>query len=104
MKKQLYKAAIYLRLSKGDDDLSSLEKAESNSITNQRLITMSYIENHPEIVCKDDSICARINGKEYSLELISAAILKKAKEIAEAYFDEEINEAIVTVPAYFGIS
>lgn len=49
MKKQLYKAAIYLRLSKGDDDLSSLEKAESNSITNQRLITMSYIENHPEI-------------------------------------------------------
>lgn len=62
------------------------------------------IENHPEIVCKDDSICARVNGKEYSLELISAAILKKAKEIAEAYFDEEINEAIVTVPAYFGIS
>lgn len=62
------------------------------------------IENHPEIVCKDDSICAIVNGKEYSLELISAAILKKAKGIAEVYFDEEIDEAIVTVPAYFGIS
>ena len=62
------------------------------------------IENHPEIACKNDSFCAMINGKEYSLELISAAILKKAKGIAEAYFDEEIDEAIVTVPAYFSIS
>ena len=49
MKKQQYKAAIYLRLSKGDDDINALEKAESNSITNQRLITMNYIEKHPEI-------------------------------------------------------
>lgn len=62
------------------------------------------IENHPEIVCKDDSVCAIVNGKEYSLELISAAILKKAKGIAEVYFNEEIDEAIVTVPACFNIS
>lgn len=47
--RKLYKAAVYLRLSKGDDDLSVLEKQESNSITNQRLITMSYIEKHSDL-------------------------------------------------------
>lgn len=49
MKRKLYKAAIYLRLSKGDDDLRSYEKSESNSITNQRLITMNYIQKQSDI-------------------------------------------------------
>ena len=49
MKKKIYKAAIYLRLSKGDDDLDVIEKSESNSITNQRLIAQNYIDNHPDI-------------------------------------------------------
>ena len=47
--RKLYKAAVYLRLSKGDDDLSVLEKQESNSITNQRLLTMSYIDKHKDL-------------------------------------------------------
>jgi len=43
----------------------------------------------------------RARGREYSPEEISAFILKEIKEFCEEGIGEEINEAIITVPAYF---
>jgi molecular chaperone DnaK len=43
----------------------------------------------------------RARGREYSPEEISAFILREIKEFSEEALGEEINEAIVTVPAYF---
>jgi len=40
-------------------------------------------------------------GKHYSPQEISAIILKKMKETAQDYLGEEIEEAVITVPAYF---
>jgi molecular chaperone DnaK len=40
-------------------------------------------------------------GKDYSAEELSALILKKLKEDAEAYIKTEITDAVITVPAYF---
>ena len=42
-----------------------------------------------------------IRGKQYSPAEISAFILQKMKQTAEDYLGEKVDEAVVTVPAYF---
>jgi len=42
-----------------------------------------------------------VAGREMSPPEVSAYILGKMKEIAEAYLGEEVTDAVVTVPAYF---
>lgn len=43
-----------------------------------------------------------LDDKEHSPEFISACILKKMKADAEEFFGEEVTDAVITVPAYFG--
>jgi molecular chaperone DnaK len=42
-----------------------------------------------------------IDGKQYTPQEISAMILQKLKTDTEDYFGEEIDQAVITVPAYF---
>jgi molecular chaperone DnaK len=41
------------------------------------------------------------HGKDYSPQQISAFILQKMKEAAEAHLGEKVEKAVITVPAYF---
>jgi molecular chaperone DnaK len=48
-----------------------------------------------------DLVKVDINGKQYTPPEISALVLRKLKEAAEAYLGHKVRKAVVTVPAYF---
>ncbi|MFA5185540.1 MAG: molecular chaperone DnaK [Patescibacteria group bacterium] len=54
-----------------------------------------------KMVKQGDSVRVVMGGKEYSPEEVSAMVLQKLKNDAEARLGEKITEAVITVPAYF---
>ena len=46
-------------------------------------------------------VWVNVGDESFSPQEISAAVLAKMKSSAEDYFGEEVNEAVITVPAYF---
>ncbi len=52
----------------------------------------------------DELVKVDIDGKSFTPPEISAMILRKLKEAAEAYLGHRVNKAVITVPAYFNDS
>ncbi len=71
------------------------EPAKRQAVTNSEK-TISSIKRKMGTDYKVD-----IDGKKYSPQEISAMILQKLKADAESYLGEKVNEAVITVPAYF---
>jgi molecular chaperone DnaK len=54
-----------------------------------------------KVVQQGDHVAIDAQGKQYTPPEISALILQKLKKAAEDYLGEPVNEAVITVPAYF---
>ena len=57
-----------------------------------------------EVVDRNGACAIEIDGKVYTPQEISAKVLMKLKEDAEAFLGEEVTDAVITVPAYFNDS
>ena len=93
---QTFKVAIYLRLSKEDDDLScsSGAKSESNSISNQRKLIYDFLKSHPELELYDEY---KDDGKSGS-NFDRAEFQRMMKDIEEG----NVNCVIVKDQSRFG--
>jgi molecular chaperone DnaK len=87
----------------------AVTNAENTVYSIKRFMGRRYDEVSQEMklvpykVVPGDSSDARVEsmGKKYSPPEISAMILGKLKEAAEAYLGEKVTKAVITVPAYF---
>lgn len=50
---------------------------------------------------RDDTVDVSIRGKGYTPQEISAMVLQKLKQDAEAFLGDKVDKAVITVPAYF---
>ena len=77
--------------------------SEAGSILLDDPITKKDTELVPYKIVKGSNGDAWVQagGKDYSPSQISAFILQKMKETAEAYLGETVTQAVITVPAYF---
>ena len=71
------------------------EPAKRQAVTNADK-TISSIKRH-----MGTDYRVEIDDKKYSPQEISAMILQKLKADAESYLGEKVDEAVITVPAYF---
>src|ERR1700734_295173 len=72
------------------------EGAKRQAITNPER-TIRSVKRH----MGDTSWHVDIDGKKYNAQEISARILQKLKRDAESYLGDTVNQAVITVPAYF---
>jgi molecular chaperone DnaK len=105
-----------------DEEILVGQSAKRQSVTNpdntlyavKRLIGRRFEEDEvqkdikfvPYKIVKADNGDAwvEVNGKKMAAPEVSARVLMKMKKTAEDYLGEEINEAVITVPAYFNDS
>jgi len=80
-----------------DDDERLVGKPAKNQAIQNPEKTIASIKRH----IGEDDYTVEIEGEEYTPEEISAMILQKIKRDAEDYLGDDVEKAVITVPAYF---
>ncbi len=80
-----------------DDSERLVGKPAKNQAVKNPEETIQSIKRH----MGEDDYTVELDGEEYTPEQVSAMILQKIKHDAEEYLGDEVEKAVITVPAYF---
>ena len=80
-----------------DDGERLVGKPAKNQAVKNPDETIQSIKRH----MGEDDYSVELDGEEYTPEQVSAMILQKIKRDAEEYLGDDIEKAVITVPAYF---
>ncbi|WP_135363010.1 molecular chaperone DnaK [Halosimplex halophilum] len=80
-----------------DDGERLVGKPAKNQAVKNPDETVQSIKRH----MGEDDYSVELDGEEYTPEQVSAMILQKIKRDAEEYLGDEVEKAVITVPAYF---
>ena len=86
--------------------VTAVKRLMGRSITNPEVQKLIADPRRSTVIASqskgtDNSLVIRINDQEYSPEEISSRILEKIRKDAEVSLEDEVEYAVITVPAYF---
>ena len=98
---KIYHAAIYVRLSKEDGDISSSAKLESNSISNQKALILDFLKDKKDIDCLlYTSYCERKKGS-MRVYVNGEKLFTIDSNIDKEEFMEDIERRRIPVKSYW---
>src|SRR6056297_2242134 len=80
-----------------DDGERLVGKPAKNQAVKNPAQTIQSIKRH----MGEENYSVELDGEEYTPEQVSAMILQKIKRDAEEYLGDDVEKAVITVPAYF---
>jgi len=84
-----------------ENTISSIKRVMGRRVEDPEVKKTQEMVSYKIVAGKDATAAVEVSGKKYTPQEISAKILQKAKTDAEAYLGSSVDQAVITVPAYF---
>lgn len=84
-----------------DSTISSVKRLMGRRVSDSEVEKTKKMVPYEIKQGKDKMAVVEVEGKEYTPQEISSRILMKLKKDAESYLGEDVDKAVITVPAYF---
>jgi len=81
--------------------VSSSKRLIGRSFGSKQMENVSQVFTYELVEGESSEVLIKVADQVFTLEQISAAVLQHIKENAEDALDEEVDQAVITVPAYF---
>ena len=84
-----------------DHTIAASKRLIGRSFGSQAMEKMQQVFTYELVEGESSEVLIKVADQVFTLEQISAAILRRIKESAEDALDDEVDQAVITVPAYF---
>ena len=94
---KIYHAAIYVRLSKEDGDISSSAKLESNSISNQKALILDFLKDKKDIEVVSVRVDDGYSGSNFDRPAFQAMLEDIRRGIVDCVVVKDLSMMLIAV-------